>query len=369
MEAALLAIPVAMALAWFNGANDNIKGAATLVGCGLAGPRQAIALATAATAAGGLASLMLLGGLLQIFSGHGIVPDTVAGSAGFLVPVGLAAAATVAVATRLGLPVSTTHALVGALLGAGWLAAPASMSVPATLSGLSLPLLLVPLTAIGLALIVLPLVRRLRQRSGTHPDSCVCVAPELARTVGAAALNRSRIVIGDISRPDCDPVADGVLLRWPSLRSLDVAHLLSALAVSFARGLNDTPKIAAIAIAGVGAGGVTASLYVVAAMAAGGLVAARRVTDTMAWRVTRMDATEGFGGNLVTSGLVLGASALALPVSTTHVSCGALFGIAATNRGGHARAIVSIALAWLLTIPLGAALGMSFYLFTERMLQ
>lgn len=369
MEAALLAILVAMALAWFNGANDNIKGAVTLVGCGLSSPRQAIVLATAATAAGGLASLWLLSGLLQAFSGRGIVPDALAGSAMFLVPVGLAAAGTVGLATRLGLPISTTHALVGALIGAGWQAAPGASVIMATLAGLALTLILVPLSAVALALLVLPLAGRLRRRSVGRPDPCLCVASEHLPAGGVSTLAQARVVFGDVSQPACASAAEGAVLHWSSLRTLDIAHLLSALAVSFARGLNDTPKIAAIALVGFGSGAAPASLAVVVAMAMGGLVAARRVTETMAWRVTRMDAAEGFGGNLVTSGLVLAASAVGMPVSTTHVSCGALFGLAANNRSGRMRTIVSIALAWLITLPLAAALGMMFFFLTDRIWQ
>jgi inorganic phosphate transporter, PiT family len=133
------------------------------------------------------------------------------------------------------------------------------------------------------------------------------------------------------------------------------------LGVSFARGANDTPKIAAIGLAGAGIGVMEAGIPVVIVMALGGLFAARRVTETMSWRVTRMDASEGLGGNLVTTGLVLGASGLALPVSTTHVSCGALFGIAAANRTGQRGTIAMIALAWGVTMPLGALLGILFH--------
>jgi PiT family inorganic phosphate transporter len=62
-------------------------------------------------------------------------------------------------------------------------------------------------------------------------------------------------------------------------------------------------------------------------MAAGGVLNARRVAETTSRRITRMNPGQGFTANLVTAALVIGDSRLGLPVSTTHVSVGALFGI------------------------------------------
>jgi inorganic phosphate transporter, PiT family len=363
MDFILLAMPVALLLAWVNGANDNIKGAATLVGSGLASARMAIVLASAATAAGGLASLGLAHGLLRAFSGHGMVPDGLAGTAEFLVPVGLGAAATVGLATRLGLPISTTHALIGGLLGVGMVSASGAVRPAGILTGLALPLVWVPLVAMFFAFALIPLVRGLRQRSERMGAACICeeldVAAEGSSGAGTA-LRRMRL--GTTSSAECSSMAGRSIARLVPARALDAAHVISALGVSFARGVNDTPKIAAVGLAGTGLGVAEAGVPVVIAMALGGLIAARRVTETMAWRVTRMDPSEGLGGNLVTTGLVLSASGLALPVSTTHVSCGALFGIAAANRGGRLRTVAAIALAWGVTMPLGAVLGVLFHL-------
>jgi PiT family inorganic phosphate transporter len=108
-------------------------------------------------------------------------------------------------------------------------------------------------------------------------------------------------------------------------------------------------------------GAGSASLLVALAMAMGGVLASRRVAQTLAFRVTRMDAAQGLGGNLVTALLVILASRLGLPVSTTHVSTGALFGIALRSHDGDAGVIRSILLAWLLTLPLAAVLAYSLY--------
>jgi len=70
-----------------------------------------------------------------------------------------------------------------------------------------------------------------------------------------------------------------------------------------------------------------------------------------------MDTGEALGGNLVTSSLVIAASQFSLPVSTTHVSTGALFGIAAGNGTGNGRMIRQILLAWGITLPVAAGLA------------
>jgi PiT family inorganic phosphate transporter len=143
---------------------------------------------------------------------------------------------------------------------------------------------------------------------------------------------------------------------------LDRLHYLSAGAVSFARGVNDTPKIAALLLVSEVAAPGTALVGVGMVMAIGGLLSARRVAETMSHRVTEMNPGQGFAANFVTAALVIGASSLGLPVSTTHVSCGSLFGIGAITRQAHWRTIATILLAWATTLPVAGALGAAFAL-------
>lgn len=349
----LLIALITILLAAANGANDNIKGAATLMGSGVIGYRPAIALATAATALGGIASIFLLNGLLAAFSGKGIVPAELTTSLPFLEAVGLGAALTVGLATRLGLPVSTTHALLGGLLGAGLAADPLQVSYVSALKAMLLPLLVSPLIAILLAVAIVPWLRRSREAA-----ACVCVEqPALLADGGTMAFAQSAITMGSPSQAACQPAQGRVVKTIAAALWLDRAHLLSAAAVSFARGLNDTPKIAALIVAAGALGAGNASLLVIVAMALGGWLASRRVAETLAFKVTRMDASDGLGGNLVTAALVVVASRFGMPVSTTHVSTGALFGIALGNKGGHAQVIRNILLAWVVTLPLACALA------------
>ena len=103
------------------------------------------------------------------------------------------------------------------------------------------------------------------------------------------------------------------------------------------------------------------------AMAVGGMLSARKVAETMSQKITPMNHGQGFSANFITAVIVIGASTLGLPVSTTQVSCGSLFGIAAVNGQGHAGIIAKILGAWIMTLPLGVVLGMmSFWILTLR---
>jgi PiT family inorganic phosphate transporter len=308
----VLLAALALLLACVNGANDNSKGAATLIGSGVMSVRHAIALATASTALGGFASLLLAQGLIAAFSGKGLVPEALTVSLPFLIAVAGAATMTVAIATVASLPISTTHALFGGLIGAGLAHDPQAVDFATAATVIGIPLLVSPLLATALALGVAPMLRLVVRDEPTMPAT---------------------------------------------RRGVDQLHVVSAAVVGFARGLNDTPKIAALLVA-AGIGSVaTASTAIILAMAAGGLFGAHRVARTLAWRVTAMDPREGFAGNLVTSTLVILASRFSLPVSTTHVSTGALFGIAVSNGQGKPRMILTILLAWGITLPLSAALA------------
>jgi PiT family inorganic phosphate transporter len=92
-------------------------------------------------------------------------------------------------------------------------------------------------------------------------------------------------------------------------------------------------------------------------MAIGGIASAHRVAATMSHRVTDMNSGQGFAANLVTAVLVVLASRFGMPVSTTHVSVGSLFGIGAVTRRAHWGTIGRIGLAWLITLPLAGLLG------------
>ncbi len=365
-----LALLFGLFLAYANGANDNFKGVATLFGSGTADYRHALGWATVTTFGGSLAALFLAQGLLATFSGRGLVPDDVAVLKSFSVAVVLASALTVMLATRLGFPVSTTHALTGALVGAGWLASPAGVDF-SKLGGYFLaPLIVSPALAFLCAVAAYPLFRIAREKCGIQKETCLCVGAEPVMVFShgtspdrALALYRAERGIRAVPSMsigvdvECHDRYAGKLLGVNAKSALDLVHYLSAGVVSFARGLNDTPKIAALLLVG-GAFTPGATITVVAlAISAGGLFNAKKVAHTMAHRVTAMNAGQGFTANLVTGVIVIFASKFGLPVSTTHVSCGALFGIGAATRQAYWKTISGILAAWVITLPVAALLG------------
>ncbi len=359
MTLALLAGAVFF-LAYSNGANDNFKGVATLFGSGTTDYRRALWWATGTTFAGTLAAIIVSGGLVRTFSGKGLVPDALTREPAFLLAVAFGAAATVILATLTGRPISTTHALTGALVGAGFAAA-GSVNLSKLGQGFFLPLAVSPFLSFASTALLYPLLRLARVRLGVERQMCLCVDGGLPQAVqvrpdGTAVLSSSGIALSVGQLSQCTQRYHGRLFGFDSQRILDQLHFLSAGAVSFARGLNDAPKIVALLIAAtaVGLPLSTAMVGVGVAMALGGLLNARRVATTMSQRITAMNHGQGFTANVVTALLVLCASRWGLPVSTTHVSCGSLFGLGAVTRQGQWRTIGSILLSWVATLPIAA---------------
>ena len=234
--------------AYSNGANDNFKGVATLYGSGTISYRKAVTWTTIATMAGSVLSILLAGSLAKSFSGKGLVPPELAQSGELLISVAAAGAGTILLATFLGMPTSTTHALTGALGGIALIVGYEEANLGELCGSFFLPLVVSPFLALGAA-----------------------------------------------------------------------------------------------------------------AMAIGGLLNSRKVAETMGKRITDLNPGQGLLGNLVTVALVLGASRLGVPVSTTHVSCGAIFGIGMVSRTARWKTIAQILATWLTTLPIGAALGAVIY--------
>jgi PiT family inorganic phosphate transporter len=328
-------------LAYTNGANDNFKGVATLYGSGTTSYRRALAWATLTTLAGSLVAIWYGAELVKSFSGKGLVPDAVALDGAFSAAVGFGAAGTVLLATRFGFPISTTHAMTGALVGAGLVATGGEVDLTELGSGFFLPLLVSPVLALLLAVIAYLVFRFVRLRLGVTEESAVAVVVGKEERL----FRRYR----------------GKVLGFNAQEILNGAHYLSAGGVSLARGLNDAPKIVALIVVSRALELEIGLELVAAAMAIGGLVGSKRIADTMANKITAMNAGQGFTANLVTAVLVIGASRFGVPVSTTHVSCGAIFGIGAVNRRAHWNVIGQIVIAWVTTVPVATACAALVY--------
>lgn len=361
----LIAVLIAITLAFANGANDNSKGVATLIGSGRMAFRPALLLAAVATLLGSLAAVYLAVELTDRFSGKGIVDAGLAATPDFALAVGLGAAVTVLAATRMGLPISTTHALVGAITGTG--IAAGGYDAAAAGRVFMFPLLVSPLLALALAGAANRLAGWVATRSGISAQTCLCIGdqvqPVRINHDGMLLFAATGTVLTAAEREQCEQRYVGNFLGVEVQSLVNWVHMFSATGLSFARGLNDTPKIAAIIVAGGGlAGAATGSsggalALTGLAIAAGGLLAVRRVGETMSYRITGMGEGDSCTANLTAAFLVIGASRFGVPVSTTHVTCGSLFGIGAVSGGARWGMIRRVLLAWLATLPAAAALG------------
>jgi len=354
-------------LAYSNGANDNFKGVATLFGSKTTNYKYAIWWATITTFAGSLASIFVAYGLVKTFSGKGLVPQSIATAPEFLTAVAIGAAITVMVATITGFPISTTHSLTGALVGAGFVAVGSQVNFAVLGSAFFLPLLLSPVIAMGLGSVLYCIFRCIRTRSGITKEWCLCVgeqgkvipsckpAPALSVKYGGA------IGITIDTEKTCQEIYKGRFLGMNSQKLLDYLHFCSAGVVSFARGLNDTPKIVALLLLIKGLSIQWGVLAVAIGMAVGGLLNARKVAETMSNKITKLNHGQGFTANLVTGMLVICASKFGIPVSTTHVSVGSLFGIGLVTRHLNTRMVLRILLSWFITLPVASLFGGSAY--------
>ncbi len=351
-------------LAYSNGANDNFKGVASLYGCQAASYRAAIRWATLTTFAGSITAIFLAQTLLRKFSGKGLVPDAIVGSEYFLLAVALGAAVTVILATRLGFPISTTHSLLGAIIGSGFVAVGGAVNFAALGKGFVLPLLLGPILAILLGALLYFLLRSSRIALGITKEWCVCLdcAERVIALPQPASILTLRATVPAVTltvdeMENCRERYAGSMLGLGSQQIMDGAHFFSGGVVSFARGLNDTPKIVALLLL-LPALDLRWGFFAMAVMMAlGGLLHSRRIAETMSHKITAMNHGQGFSANLATGILVIVASLFGLPVSTTHVSVGSLFGIGLATGQANPRVMRDIALSWIVTLPCAALLS------------
>ena len=310
------------ALAAANGANDVSRAVATLLGGRVAEYRHALRWTVLWTLLGSLLSAQFGMGVARRFA---TVLSSQPQTLRISVPaVLLGASVWVALCTWRRLPVSTTHSLLGSLLGVtllsgGWRAC----SHIDLFRGFVLPLLASPVIACAFSWLLSSLLRRLPS---------------------------------------------------PGMILMDRAHWLSAGMTALSRGVNDSAKIWAIAlplslISGISHFSLSILLTTAAAMLAGALVSGRRVTETLAFRIVPMSGAEGSSANFVTAATIIGASLLSFPVASSHVVSGAIFGvgIAGKHRLLHRRTLAAMAGAWVVTLPAAALVAGGIYLAFERL--
>ncbi|MDB5065151.1 MAG: phosphate transporter [Chloroflexi bacterium] len=321
----LLWITVAVALGFdfTNGFHDTATAVATSISTRALSPRVAIAMSAVLNLAGALVATQVL---------HTRVADTIGGlvkppggvGLGMIIAALVGAIVWNLVTWRAGLPSSSSHALIGALIGMG-------------LAGYGLQA--VQWTKVGPVVIGL-------------------ISSPLIGMVGAYAF---MVVLLNVFRRSHPSRANRRFRR---------AQVLSAAFVSFSHGANDAQKtMGIITLALLSTGRLTlhgretfpaVPLWVaVAAAGAIGLgtyAGGWRIIRTLGSRIIHLEPDAGFAAQTVAAVVIQGATQAGLPVSTTHVVSGCVLGAGATRRLAAVRWDVarSILIAWVLTIPAAA---------------
>lgn len=349
----LFFIAAVLFLAFGNGANDNFKGMATVYGSRLLSYRKSLFAANLSTVAGALAAFFFARELIEIFSGKGFIPSEILSNPNFGVGFALGSSLTIYIATRLSYPVSTTHALLGALAGAGFYHLGSEMQFYAIYHKAVPPLILSPLIAMALTFVLYNSLKLIKNFRRKMPD-CICEVEAIP-------------VAGQFS-VDATPMRERFLCKTQELAETpgsverterrldfdDYLHVFSGCVVCFARGVNDAPKIASLLmLSAVFSQNVFYSLVLVgASMLMGGVLFSKKVAHTVSHKITGMDHQQGLAANLATGLLVLFASKAGMPVSTTHVSVGSLIGVGLISQKAKYKKILEVLLAWVITLPM-----------------
>jgi PiT family inorganic phosphate transporter len=408
MEAATIYIVLAalfgIFMAWGIGANDVANAMATSVGSKALTIKQAILVAAVFEFLGAV----LAGGAVTSTIRKGIVDaERMAGTPELLVygmlAALLAAGTWLLIASHRGWPVSTTHSIVGAIVGfaavgigidavhwekvgtivMSWVVSPVTAGIIAYLIYLSVQWLILrredPLDRakrfvpvyIFLAAFTITLVTILKGLK--HVGMKISLGDAYLLAVAVAIVIA---VIGGIAirRIQPDRKADKKDHFHTVERVFGVLMVVTACSMAFAHGSNDVanaigPLAAVISVASTGAVAAKASLPLwVLILGGGGIVVGLatygiRVISTVGKKITQLTPSRGFAAELAAATTIVIASGTGIPISTTHTLVGAVLGVGAA-RGIEAidlRVVARIFVSWVVTIPAGAFLAIVFF--------
>lgn len=322
---AFVLVTIALAFGFFNGLHDSSNVVATVISTRALSPRRALWLAAIANGVGPL----IFGVAVATTIGHEVVAEE-AVTLSVVYASLLAAIAWNVVTLLVGIPSSTSHALIGGIVGAVW----AGFGVDSILMG--------GVTKILLALFLSPILGMI---TGYY---IVRLSYFLAR--GAT------------------PHVNIWFKR---------GQLLTATTLALSHGTNDAQKTMGIIALGLVATGTINTFSIptwvilasAVAMGAGTLFGGWSLIRTLGGRFYRVRPVHGFGAQTASSAVILGAALLGGPVSTTHVVSSAIVGAGTADRISKVRWGVfnNIVLSWFLTIPAAAAMGALLYLLIEAL--
>src|SRR5215204_846764 len=313
----VIVVATALAFDFTNGFHDTANAVATSISTRALSPRLAVGIAAVLNFAGAFISLEVAATIA-----NGIVDAELVTPA--IVFAGLVGAIAWNLATwYFGLPSSSSHALIGGVVGSAFVAEGSE-------------------AVFGSGIVDKVVVPAL-------------VAPLLAFVVGGMAILVAYRIVGR-QRPG------------PVVRGFRLGQVLSASLLSLSHGTNDAQKTMGILFLALVANGNVAPdadvpnwvvVSAASAIALGTYVGGWRIIRTMGSRIIKMDPAQGFAAQGVGAAVILSASHVGFPLSTTHVMSGAIMGAGAGKRVSAVRWGVAgnIVVAWILTLPAAAAVG------------
>jgi PiT family inorganic phosphate transporter len=317
-------VVTALLFDFLNGFHDSANTVATMISSRAMRPREALAL----NAIANLAGPFLFGVAVATTIGHEVVAETAA-----TLPVVLAALLGAIVwnllTWLLGIPSSSSHALVGGLIGAA-------------ATGYGFEAILVPgLTKVLLAMLVSP----------------------VAGIFSGYLLMKITLFLARGASPRIN-----VFFKR--------AQVATAMALALSHGTNDAQKTMGIITMGLLAGGAlprfAVPTWVIGAcatsIALGTALGGWRLIRTLGAKFYKVRPVHSFASQIASAGVILGAALIGGPVSTTHVVSTAILGAGSAERLSKVRwgVVGQIVTAWLLTIPASALLSVLSYMLVER---
>jgi PiT family inorganic phosphate transporter len=401
----ILAMIFGFYMAWNIGANDVANAFGTSVGSGALTFAKAVLVAAIFEFAGAF----LAGSQVTDTIKKGIVSPTLfAGdpdlfARGMLAAL-LAGALWLNLATWLGQPVSTTHSIIGAIIGFGIAEKGLSAIAWGKMGAVAASWFVSPVAGGLLGFLLYLSIRKFVLRSDTPARRAhiavplafamvmVVVVPAVLPTVGRWVAPHWKTASTPWLVPGCTAVlaALGALGTWRFVRGLEIAgareqehaqverwfakmQIMTACYMAFAHGANDVANaigpIAGIisVVKGTFAAKTVVPLWLLAFGGVGIVVGLAtygyKVIEAVGKKITEMTPSRGFAAEMGTATTVMLCSMMGLPISTTFVLVGAVMGVGFARGFGaiDLRVIRRIFMSWLITIPVCAGLSAFFY--------
>ncbi len=400
----ILAIILGFYLAWNIGANDVANSMGTSIGSGVITVRKAIYLAAILNVLG---AILVGGHVTKTISKDIIDPDSFSlGTELFIYGMLSAVLATsiwITAATYLGLPVSTTHSIIGAIAGFGLVSSGLSVINFHKLTTIFASWILSPFAGAMISFCIFTIIKKLvleaknpyKATKRVFPSTVSLVLLVISTSILYKSFHYSlqtkeafylliliSILSGVLSKILIRHYAKKKKNRYDSAESLfGYLQILSACAVAFSQGSNDVanavgPLTAILTTTDLLEKGVTLTTIPAGSQAPiwillfGGFGIAigistwgYKVMNTIGEKITDITPTRGFAAEFGTATTVLACAMLGLPISTSHTIVGSVIGV------GYARGISAlnfeviknIVFSWFLTIPIAAILTMIVY--------